>query len=295
MEEAAFEEAQDGLAARPVTMERYRELLRAFDATVCEALAVGQATSGRMAEPHVGYGTHIFARICGHAVSFVRAAPHSRWVKSDSENWDFSAIAGHARSIVEGYLFFAYMTHPPANAEELNARVNVMHLYDCTKRIRVLGGVVDKTMLEDFEKSAEEIRKRLKQNGWFSQLKDTLQEKLLKGGELTILSRPEQLELVEWKAREFYMFWDILSQYAHILTFSFYRMEHNGRGTGINNDADRFYIGLFLEHCAEVLSDCVDRMIVLFPDAAPVRKGIDSKFSPGPRRNLPRERKRKRR
>lgn len=294
MEEAASKEVQDGLAARPVTMERYRELLKEFDAAVCEAIAVSQATSGRMAEPHVGYGTHIFARICAHAVAFVRAAPRSRWVKSDSEDWDFAAVASHARSIMEGYLFFAYMTEDPASADESKARINVMHLYDCTKRLRVLGGVLDALKLEELRKSQGEIRERLQQNAWFLQLKDTLREKLLKGEDLTILSRSKQLELVGWETHDFYMLWDILSQHAHILTFSFYQMEPNGRGTGINNDSDRFYIGLFLEHCADVLSDCVDRMIELFPDAASVRKGIDSKFSPGPRRNLPRERKRRR-
>jgi hypothetical protein len=292
MEEATTPEPEDdGYPSHIVSMKKYRAALAHFDARVCETMAVGQAISMRLSEPHIGYGTYVFARICTQAVCMVRAVPESRWVRSSSQVWDVAAVASFARSIIEGQQLFAYITQPPESPEEWATRINVMHLYDCTKRIRVLSARLEKEELDAFKAQAEELRGRLRGNPWFNALKPSLQEKLLRGEDLTIATRAEQLELTGWDKWEFFALWDILSQYAHVLPFSFYRMEHNGRGTGLNNDFDRSYLALFMSKCSVVLADCVDRMVVMFPDAASARLGLNSKFSPGPWRNLPRRRK----
>lgn len=275
-----------------IDMVAYKAILRTFDACVCEALAVGQASAGRIAVPHVGYGTHIFTRICSHAIALVRAAPKSRWISSDAEFWDFAAVAGHARSIIEGYLLFVYLTREPVSTDEWSAKLNVMHLNDCAKRMTVLAGMIPQDEMDGFESQAEEIRGRLRSNAWFLGLSATLQGRLLTGRYLTIPTRDEELDALGWDRREFNSLWDILSQYTHVLPFSFYRLEPNGRGTGIENETDRAYIAFALAKCTEVLSACIDDLVSFFPDVAPERRGLDSKFSPGPRRNLPRHRKR---
>lgn len=71
-------------------------------------------------------------------------------------------------------------------------------------------------------------------------------------------------------------------------------MEPNGRGTGVENDFDRDALCLVLEFCTGLMVAAVDRMIELFPDAIDARQGLDSKFSPGPTKNLPRQAKRDR-
>lgn len=279
---------------KSVTMEQYRVALRDFDGAVCEALAVGQVSSGRLEAPHVGYGTIIFARICAHATSFIRAAPKSRWTHSESENWDFAAVSGHARSIIEGYLLFIYISKNPESDEEWSARLNVMHLNDCMRRVRVLDGLSNPDEIQKFAEQAEELRQRLHDNAWFNDLDKKLQKRLLTGDYLTISTRDEQLDELGWSRREFYSLWHVLSQYTHILPFSFYRMEPNGRGTGIENDFDRTYTFMVLIQCTAILNECVDWMIEMFPDVAEARQGLNSKFSPGPRRNLPKHKKRKR-
>ena len=122
---------------------------------------------------------------------------------------------------------------------------------------------------------------------------EKLQKKLLTGDYLTIPTRDQQLDELGWDRREFYSRWNVLSQYTHILPFAFYRMEANGRNTGVENDFDRTYIFVALIQCTAILNEGVDRMIEIFPDVAEVRKGLNSKFSPGPRRNLPKPRKRR--
>ncbi|MBC8241562.1 MAG: hypothetical protein H8E30_13955 [Alphaproteobacteria bacterium] len=54
--------------------EDYRKRLQAFDAAVCEAIAVSQACSERLEAAAIGYSTHVFARICAHAQAMMCAA-----------------------------------------------------------------------------------------------------------------------------------------------------------------------------------------------------------------------------
>jgi len=75
------------------------------------------------------------------------------------------------------------------------------------------------------------------------------------------------------------------------LPISFYRIEPNGRGTGIENDTDRTYIAQALIISAAVLAEVTDRMTEQFPDAGDMRQGVDSKFSPTPDANRPRVKK----
>jgi hypothetical protein len=52
-----------------ITIEVYEQVLKEFDASVCEALAVGQQSSGRLPEAYIGYSSKIFARLCAHALT----------------------------------------------------------------------------------------------------------------------------------------------------------------------------------------------------------------------------------
>lgn len=276
------------------TMDEYRDALKAFDACVCEAVAVGQAIGVQMALPHIGYATHVFARVNAHAISMVRAAPKSRWTKSDADNWEFSAVAGHTRSIIEGALMLHYVIKEPVSPDEWLLRLNVMHLHDCCRRLKILDGVVGADQVEGLTAQAEEIKERLRSNPVLATFDAKGQRRLLSGDQHMAYTRDALLDELGWERKPFYMLWNLLSQYTHVLPVSFYRMEPNGRGTGLNNDFDRSYIRMALVVCETRLRDCVDLIVGAFPEAAEARKGLDSKFSPGPMRNVPRERRRKR-
>ncbi|WP_369039237.1 hypothetical protein [Stenotrophomonas maltophilia] len=64
-------------------------------------------------------------------------------------------------------------------------------------------------------------------------------------------------------------------------------LEVNGRGSGLDNAADRSYLITAMLICAETLKATTDKMVEAFPDAAIVRQGLDSKFSLGPKGNMP--------
>ena len=260
----------------------YIEALQDFDAAICEATAVSQASSGRMAPVNIGYASYVFTGMCGVGTSLVRAAPYSRWVRSEFQNWHFSAIAGHARSILDGYLLFNYLIAPSSSEFELQARINIMHLKDCVQRIRLHKNIGSASDIEGFEAQRDELCERIKGNDYFNSLPEKSQKNFLNGKYLTLENRDEILTKVGFKKNEFDALYDLWSQHIHILPMSFYRTEANGRGTGIENDVDRGYMAAALKLCAAILTDATDSLVILFPNAAGTRKGIKSEFSPGP-------------
>ena len=268
-----------------ITRSDYIAALKKFDAAICEATAVSQISAGRFVEPHKGYATWLFTRLCAHGTALIRAVPLSRWTKSNREYWDFSCAAPHVRAILEGYLLFSYVIEAPGSREEWSAKINILHLNDCTRRIKLFVNLEDMEQVASLNVQAKELRERLLSNAFFLLLPQSKQKQFLAGEYLMIDTRDERLGKLGIEPKSFNAYWDLLSQNTHILPLSFYRMEPNGRGTGLENEADRGYLANFLTVAAEALTKATDLMAEAFPDTAVVRKGVMSGFSPGPRSN----------
>ena len=265
----------------------YNEALLAFDIATCEAVTVSQSIGVRMAKPHLGHSTFIFVRLCNHAISMICAAPRSRWIRADFTNWDFAGVAGHSRAILEGFLLLLYVVETPGSREEWSTKINVMYLNDCSRRIKMMGNIGSLDALKGLQDQAEELRGRLNTNSWFAALPAQTQKRCLTGEILMIPTRDEMLERAGWEKNSFYAMWDLLSQYAHALPISFFRMQQDGRGTGVENDTDKAYIARMMEWCAITLTTATDLMVEAFPHTSKVRKGLESKFTAGPRSNCP--------
>ncbi|WP_175772011.1 DUF5677 domain-containing protein [Paraburkholderia phenazinium] len=263
----------------------YVAALDKFDATICEAIAVSQAASGRFVEPHKGYATKLFTRLCSHGIALVRAAPLTRWVRCDHEDWDFSCAAPHARAILEGYLLFSYIIETPTSTDEWSAKLNIMHLNDCMRRVKLFKNLEDEEQVASLSVQADELRERLLHNKFFLTMPEPKRRRFLIGEYLMIDSRDERLGKLGIDPKTFNVLWDLLSQNTHVLPLSFYRIEPNGRGTGLENITDRSYLTRFLVISAEMIEEATNLMVGAFPDTTDVRKGIKSGFSPGPRSN----------
>lgn len=274
--------------------EDYRKRLLALDAAVCEAIAVSQACAERFEAPAIGCSTHVFSRICAHAQAMMCALPKSRWVKREFDIWDVSTVASHARSILEGYLLFRYLADAPDDLDTQRAYVQVMHLYDCMKRIKILPHIISDEDIAGFQEQAKEITERLEGIEYFSNLDPKLKKELLTGKWLMITPQKDLIANLGINQADFDFFWNYLSQYTHVLSFTFYRIEPNGRGSGLENGFDRDSLCMVMDFCSSLLIAAVDRLVELFPDSADTRKGLESKFSPGPSKNLPRQAKRDR-
>ena len=268
---------------------QYVESLSRFDAALCEGCAVSQATSGQFVHPTLGNATHVFARILAHGRNLIRSLPRSRWCSSEYEDWDFGANAGNFRSIMEAALLFHYLCDADPDPDNQRAIVQLMHLYDLTKRTTIIyGGEMD----GEADRVRAEIVGRLKSTRRFNKLPPEAQKHYLKGRWLMLESRENVMVRLGWDKSRYYLLWNLTSQYTHVYSLAFYRIEPNGRGTGIENDFDRGFLALGLETCADVLRGITDALCEHFPNARDVRNGSNSKFSPGPARNLPKEMKR---
>jgi len=269
----------DAEKKRGYDKQAFYKALREFDIAVCEACAVSQGIGVQMAKPYIGWSTHLFTRMCVHAQLMITSTPESRWVKKDFDFWDLSSVAPHARALIEANLLFYYIAKEPLSTNEWSAKLNVMHLNDCKKRIDFFSSVEDQTQVEGFQEQREEILERLRSNDYFMSLPEKRRNKCLSGKFLMIPDRKELLDEMGIDNAHFGMIFDLLSHYTHILTMSYYRMEPNGRGTGCFNDTDLHYITVCLMICKEIMMDSTERMVNFFPETNKLRKGLRSKFS----------------
>ncbi len=270
----------------------YSEALKRFDANVCEASAVGQDCANRLETAAIGYSTYVFSRMCAHAQALICAAPLSRWTRREFERWDIAAVAPHARSILEGYVLFRYLADAPSSLDVQRDYINAIHLYDCKKRISILPTILSEADIEWLKEQEKEISSRLLTSEYFQSLNEKAKKTVLAGDRMTLPSKEDVILSAGIEKDEYDFYFNYLSQNSHVFSFSFHRMEPNGRGTGIENDFDRAAIFMVLNFCSGLLGDAVDRLVSLFPDSAEVRKGIESRFSPGPIKNLPKHVKR---
>lgn len=269
----------------------YLIALKKFDAAICEATAVSQATANRLVSPNVGYASKVFTRMCGAGITLIRAAPLSRWTHSDFEDWQFTAVAAHVRSLLDGYLLFKYLIESPGSDAEWAARITVMDINDCTRRIEMHTNIGSTENIVAFEKQRVELQERLKGNEFFATLPAPVRKQCLNGHFIMMYNRDAMLVKVGLEKGQFDALYDLLSQHIHILPMSFYRMASSGRGTGLENDTDRSYIAGALVMAAMLLAEATDCMVGRFPEAAKSRKGTDSIFSPGPASNGPKKAK----
>ncbi|WP_305819388.1 hypothetical protein [Photobacterium leiognathi] len=260
--------------------------LSAFDKAVCEACAVSNFTGNRYVVHYKGHSSRIFTRMCLHSQGLISALPKTRWAKRDYECWEFSLIAPHVRALMEGYLLFFYLSETPISEDEWFVKLNIMHLNDCTRRVRLHQNIRSAENEAGCREQQVELKERLQGSEYFKGLPVKLQKQLLTGKALMIPSRDELLEKLGADVGEFNAYYDLVSNYTHILPISYYRSEANGRGTGVQNQTDLSYIVFFLINATYWLSISTERMVELFPDAAKVRKGKRSKFSLGPKENM---------
>lgn len=265
----------------------YTEALATFDAALCEALAISQGCAERLPPAYISYGTFVFARLCAHGTAMMRAVPRSRWAKADFEDWNFCVAAPHARAILEGAMFFTYLTEPPSSEDEWLARVYMMQLNDCTRRLGLMENLKQSDEVKHFATEQEKLRQHLRGNTYFQTLPEKAQRECLKGEKPWLKTRDQLVEKTGLTSSQYAALWLLLSQHSHILPLSFYRMETNGRGTGLENETDRQYIAAAMVLTADQLKLATDRMVFLFPDLADLRRGADSKFMPGPAANAP--------
>ncbi|WP_146096851.1 DUF5677 domain-containing protein [Xanthomonas arboricola] len=266
------------------SMAAYLNSLHSFDMTICEALAVGSGCANRFAMPHVGYGSFLFSQACSRGVCLIRAAPRSRWKTAGFDNWDFGAAAPFVRSLGEAFLAQVYLMRPSSDEREYSARITTMQLHDCTKRLELFRAINHKDA-RSFERDQEMLKERLRLNPFFLSLAVKAQKEILKGEKPWMMTRDQLLSAAGVHPLVYNVTWTLYSQFIHTLPMSFMRAELQGRGSGLENEVDCGQWNVALKVATDLLERAVILMVDAFPDTAVLRRGIQSRFSPGPSEN----------
>lgn len=242
----------------------YSSALGEFSAIVEQAIATSHATANRRVDERRALTSVLFTRLCVLSVSIVSLCPGSK-LNPGTKHWDFSAVASLSRNLFEGALLLFHFAFDEVEEVEWEARLKVMQLHDCISRLhmfRDLGNNDDD--LPVFERQAEELRTALMKNSHFMNLEPSRRRKLLNGDRTTILTLHEIFEKSgeDWSGHwGLYRFW---SAQAHSFPLGFYRAVEQGRGRGVENDAEKAYIGGALAVSVHTVKACTDRMQILY-------------------------------
>ncbi|WP_271025219.1 DUF5677 domain-containing protein [Rhizobium sp. RCAM05973] len=263
--EAVLEDANVG----PEVSEDYLSALNMLDNVVRECMYASKNYAGipSPAGKHF-YASVLFTAMITRRVSLLNLAPHTPWAKKIIEHWDYASLAGLARTMIELRVAFFYLCVEPCSDDEWQCRWNLFNLHDCVSRRRMFEALEDEEQTVAFEKQADELRDRLKNNAHFNSLDPKKHKKLLHGQTAYLFPLEEIAEKAGLEVKMFRWLYILLSSHVHGLPMSFYRMGNGNseRGRGLPSPVEERYSSLFLSLAANMLVATRDEVHELFAD-----------------------------
>lgn len=246
---------------------RYREALGLFENRVQAAIDLSRAAGNRQSETSaIAWASVLFTRLVNFAVSLSKLLPGSAYASSNA-TWDNSAVSALARSAYECFLLLFYIGLDEVEEVEWIARQKLMYLHDCTMRLRVFYAEDDGGEQRAFyEDERATLVEQLSANAYFAGLGDRRRAHLLRGRDLFFHSQDEILARLGLDAANYRRLYELLSAHVHSLPVSFYRAFEDGRGRGVENDAELGYIAQGIDFVGGLLGAGGAGYRDLFPD-----------------------------
>jgi len=256
--------------------DAYISTLDNFTLTLEKAMNTSYASTGLQCGNRRYWASILFTRLCTFSTSILALCPGSK-LNPKGLHWDFGSIATLTRNLFECGLTFFYLGIEDVTEEEMNVRLMVMDLHDCTARIRMSRDLVRNEIgCKVYEEAIEKLTKKLNMDTFFGTLPVSVQKSVLKGQRACIYTQDEILirigEDASW-SRAFYHF---LSSHTHSLPVGFSRMADHNRGHGGENDIEKCYISMALDFCTKNLNRSTADMQKAFSDLA---KFVDKPFN----------------
>jgi len=203
----------------------------------------------------------IFTALTARAYSLCSILPNNPYSKSKIDNWDNASIAILARAVFESCLTFHYICADECSDDEWQCRINLFHLHDCNRRMRLFEH--DKTQYSDFIDAHSSIKKTLSENLFFMSLNEKRRNELLKSKTpflSTLLEMSVKFGITE---QEFNYIYPLMSSHVHCLPFSFYRTGtgEDERGRGLYSKVEKDYAMLYTTFTTENISRAADNYI----------------------------------
>lgn len=262
----------------------YLERLQSFSDVVADCANVTRRFGGYSSptSQHF-YASVLFTSMCTRATSLAILAPYSEWAKRKFEHWDFASVANVARSIMEFRLNFHYLCIDEIPREEWECRWNVFNLHDCKSRKELFSAFSEMTGKEseqDFSEPWADLVARLEKNSHFQALSTGQKKSILNGGKSHLLPLEEIAVKAGIETGLFRFMWKLMSTHAHGLPMSFYRMQNDDRGRGVQTPVEEHYTILLLSFCMSMLVSTRDEFVALMGNIEQKKREIAYAFHP---------------
>ncbi len=223
------------------------------------------------AGPQRYWASVIFTRICSLSANLILLCPGSV-LNPRGLNWDFESIAALSRSVFEAILMLLYLGLEKLSADEWNLRINLVHLADCTERIRLFQSLGSDNELARLVPTAYWLRSQLEANSIFQALPEKLRKELRTGEKATLFGKGEIIARAQEDPIGTLDFYRFISNYIHYFPMGFHRTAMHQR-IGTENDVDKGYAGLALDFASRWLEKAVSGFEAAFADLATFGKG----------------------
>jgi hypothetical protein len=247
----------------PAADELYKDGLKKFTAIVKRLIESSIAASNVDAGQQRYWASIILTRTCSLSISVLWVCPGSV-LNPRSLTWDFEGVAAQCRSIFEAVLMLFYFLEQ-VSEDEWKLRIKLVHLADCTERIRLFHWMSRFDDLAAFVPTAVSLRAQLEANPAFQSLPERVQRELRTGSKATLFGKGEIIKRANEDPEQALGFYRFISNYVHCLPLGFRRTAMHKR-IGTENDVDKGYMGMTLDFTAQWLEKAVERFETAFAD-----------------------------
>jgi len=251
----------------PEPSESYLASLDLLDNVVRECIFVSRSYGGiKSPSGRHFYASVLFTVLLTRGLSLLNLAPHTPWADKRIEHWDYSSLAGIARTMVELRIAFHYLCVEQCSEDEWDFRWNLFNLHDCVTRMRVFEAQENAEEVAKFQLEAEMLRDRLTSNPFFETVDKKRHKKLLHGQTAYLFPLEEMAEKAGIATGHFRWLYVLFSSHVHGLPLSFYRIgaDHPERGRGLPSPIEESYSGLCLSLAATLIVQSRDGLHEIF-------------------------------
>lgn len=247
-----------------MTPDRYRKLLREFDALISHARAISDRLVGRPIEQKsLSYSDAIYTKLICHGISLRKLSPSLDSAQS-SELWDVASACAVARALIEAYDALAYISVHQVESPEREFRVLLWELHDQQRRLTMLEkiGSVD-PRVGDIRKRVGELSARLEAHSFYSRASKEVRGKVSRGEAPPVHLSQRDLNAASGINHEYYIaatMW--LSQYVHTFPLSLHQLMHFRAG-----ESDALHVSSMpLQYSMAFLAKAIEGMVQIWPE-----------------------------
>ncbi len=214
-------------------MAIYRKALQRYSTAVEHASISSICVKGLDAGPQRYWASVIFTRLVALASNVLFICPESI-LNKDGLVWDFGSLAALIRGVFETILMIFYLGLDELSEDDWKLRINVVHLNDCTERIRLFYNLGSYEQLGGLIPTAVWLRDKVRTNPSYKSLSSQTQKDLLCGEKPTIFGKKQMIVRLGQNSDEVLSYYRFVSNYVHNFPFGFHRTGLHGRDGTIN-------------------------------------------------------------